>query len=238
MSFSALPALNTVDDNSEVVPASIALPVKKSRVEESVSGLANSFGSAYSALETDPLPPNPVLHVAALPPEASPPVIVLQQSDESIFDGEFSANPEVTEPGGFEAAADIDFKDPTDEDSDEPKVDKPRADLAKGDSKRDDSNLDFDNDSPSWRMNLEGNAVWWRQLVHQPIHAPQSPVGVDSNSLVYETLLRSPKIRALSQDPLIRELQIVEADSDFDPVAFVRSQCRSRWRQPISNRRR
>ena len=39
---------------------------------------------------------------------------------------------------------------------------------------------------------------------------------------------------AVSQNPLIRELQIVEADAEFDPVRFLRSQFEDRV-DPVGN---
>ncbi|MFT5299713.1 MAG: outer membrane protein [Mariniblastus sp.] len=76
--------------------------------------------------------------------------------------------------------------------------------------------------------NVSGDPIWWKQKVLDPIHSPASIQSVDTNGLVYQTLQGSPRIRALSQSPLIREQQIIEADSDFDPTSFVRSQFQDR----------
>ena len=213
INFSALPTLNTADGNSAVVPASVAIPAAKSKVQDSVNGLAESFSSAYSVLETEPPKQVPAVpHLALAPRKINPEP---QPSEIGSVDGEFSPSTDPIEPSHSEAAA---------------------LDNAFAVTEQSDEGLDFapvgledeQGSGPSWETNLDVEPVWWRQLVQQPIHAPNSPIGVDSNSLVYETLVRSPRIRALSQDPLIRELQIVEADSDFDPVAFIRSQFQDR----------
>ena len=73
----------------------------------------------------------------------------------------------------------------------------------------------------------EGN-TWWKSKVVSPIVKNATEQQVDTNSLVYATLQNSPRIRAISQRPLILEQQIVEAEADFDPIAFVRSQFEDR----------
>ena len=75
---------------------------------------------------------------------------------------------------------------------------------------------------------------WWRNSVMQPFDGTRSSESVDSNMLVYRALENSPRIQAVSQDPLIRELQIVEADSEFDATQFVRSQFEDRV-DPVGN---
>lgn len=69
---------------------------------------------------------------------------------------------------------------------------------------------------------------WWKSAVAAPLQDDMGQQGVDTNSLVYAVLQNSPRIRALSQTPLIREQQIVEADAVFDPVSFLRSQFQDR----------
>lgn len=76
--------------------------------------------------------------------------------------------------------------------------------------------------------------LWWKDVVNQPIDGSRSLASVDSNSLVYLALQNSPRIQAVSQTPLIRELQIVEADSEFDAVRYVRSQFEDRV-DPVGN---
>ena len=70
--------------------------------------------------------------------------------------------------------------------------------------------------------------IWWKEKVLSAVHSPGSLQTVDTNGLVYRTLQSSPRILALSQNPLIRELQVVEADSGFDPTSFVKSQFQDR----------
>ena len=75
--------------------------------------------------------------------------------------------------------------------------------------------------------------TWWKSVVTQSIDGrPSEPV--DSNGLVYRALQNSPRIMAVSQNPLIRELQIVEADAEFDAVRFLRSQFEDRV-DPVGN---
>ena len=71
-------------------------------------------------------------------------------------------------------------------------------------------------------------STWWKPKVVSPIVKNATEQQVDTNSLVYATLQNSPRIRAISQRPLILEQQIVEAEADFDPIAFVRSQFEDR----------
>jgi outer membrane protein TolC len=65
---------------------------------------------------------------------------------------------------------------------------------------------------------------WWNQLVPRPLHDDNQVQTVDSNLLVYLALENSPRIQALSRDPLIRDFEVIEADSAFDAVSFLRSQ--------------
>ena len=76
--------------------------------------------------------------------------------------------------------------------------------------------------------------TWWKAAVMQPLDGARGTESVDANLLVYRALQGSPRIQAVSQDPLIRELQIVEADADFDPVNFLRSQFEDRV-DPVGN---
>ena len=90
--------------------------------------------------------------------------------------------------------------------------------------------------TPGWSYPVQPveSAVWWKALVQQPMDVGRPSQGVDSNSLVYQALQNSPRIQAISQTPLIRELQIVEADSEFDPVHYIRSQFEDRV-DPVGN---
>ena len=95
---------------------------------------------------------------------------------------------------------------------------------------------------PVIRLNFEGGQhnelldelTWWKSVVNKPLDASRDVEQVDSNSLVYRALQNSPRIQAVSQTPLIRELQIVEADAEFDAVNYVRSQFEDRV-DPVGN---
>ncbi len=76
--------------------------------------------------------------------------------------------------------------------------------------------------------------TWWKQVVLQPLDGNRATESVDSHLLVYRTLQNSPRIQAVSQNPLIRELQIVEADAEFDVQQYVRSQFEDRV-DPVGN---
>ncbi len=77
-------------------------------------------------------------------------------------------------------------------------------------------------------------AVWWKSLMPRSITGDAFTQPVDTNSLAYLALMNSPRIQAISQNPLIRELQVVEADSLFDPLAFVKTAFNDR-NDPVGN---
>ncbi len=83
--------------------------------------------------------------------------------------------------------------------------------------------------APVTGANLENepSIVWWQQLVQNPLRGPEVQI-VDTNQLVYRALARSPRIQAISQTPLIREQQVNEAQTVFDPVSFVQTQFQDR----------
>ena len=81
--------------------------------------------------------------------------------------------------------------------------------------------------SPLFISNQE-STIWWKQQVNQPLHPENQALPINSNGLVFAALRNSPRIQAVSKNPLIRELQVVEADAEFDPVRFVRSQFQDR----------
>ena len=91
------------------------------------------------------------------------------------------------------------------------------------------------NDQQSARLYQGDDQVtWWKSLVAQPLNPQNNSQAVDTNGLVLETLRRSPRIKAVSKTPLIRELQVVEADAEFDPVTFLQSQFQDR-NDPVGN---
>ena len=77
-------------------------------------------------------------------------------------------------------------------------------------------------------LSHDQSPTWWKQQVNQPLHPENQSLAINSNGLVFAALQNSPRIQAVSKNPLIRELQVVEADAEFDPVRFVRSQFQDR----------
>lgn len=81
---------------------------------------------------------------------------------------------------------------------------------------------------------LDEEVAWWKSRVGQPLHMQNTAQPVDTNGLVLEALRGSPLIKAVSKTPLIRELQVVEADAEFDTVTFLDSQFQDRV-DPVGN---
>ena len=73
--------------------------------------------------------------------------------------------------------------------------------------------------------------IWWNQAVASPFDANHSIESVNVDLLLYAALQNSQQIQFISKDPLIRELEIVEAEAEFDPVNFARFRLR-RSRRP------
>lgn len=78
------------------------------------------------------------------------------------------------------------------------------------------------------------DVVWWPPLVAQPLDQQDQFETVSPETLLHLALANSPKIEAVSQKPLIRELQVVEADAEFDVKRFVRSLFEDR-NDPVGN---
>ncbi len=81
---------------------------------------------------------------------------------------------------------------------------------------------------------IEEDVAWWKSRVGQPLHVQNTAQPVDTNGLVLEALRSSPLIKSVSKTPLIRELQVVEADAEFDAVRFLNSQFQDRV-DPVGN---
>ena len=81
---------------------------------------------------------------------------------------------------------------------------------------------------------IDEGVAWWKSVVGQPLHVHNNAQTVDTNSLVFEALRSSPLIKSVSKNPLIRELQVVEADAEFDAVRFLNSQFQDRV-DPVGN---
>ncbi|MEM9943404.1 MAG: TolC family protein [Planctomycetota bacterium] len=102
----------------------------------------------------------------------------------------------------------------------------------------------FATNQPSWESGQEGqlfpfsngadfsipseDLTWWRTSVTSPILNVGALQQVDTNGVVYAALKNSPRIQFISQDPLIRELQVIEADSEFDIVQYVKTRFQDR----------
>ena len=70
--------------------------------------------------------------------------------------------------------------------------------------------------------------VWWKREIQNATIPGGTRQSVETNGLVFFMLQRSPRLRAVSQNPLIREQRIAEAQAEFDPVSFLRSQWQDR----------
>ena len=77
-------------------------------------------------------------------------------------------------------------------------------------------------------INPEDRLLWWKKNIHTATIPNSTLQSVETNGLVYFMLQRSPRLRAVSQNPLIREQQIGEAQAEFDPVAFLQTQFQDR----------
>lgn len=75
---------------------------------------------------------------------------------------------------------------------------------------------------------------WWNDAVTEPLNANNSIETATANDLLHMSLFSSPRIQAISQDPLIREAQVIEADAEFDPVLFTRNLFEDRT-DPVGN---
>lgn len=74
-----------------------------------------------------------------------------------------------------------------------------------------------------------GKLFWWKSAVSTPILAhSRTSESIDTQGLVYNTVKRSPRIRAISQNPLIREMQVIEAEAEFDTTSFLQTQFQDR----------
>jgi len=78
------------------------------------------------------------------------------------------------------------------------------------------------------------DTFWWKKLVNHPLHPDDTIETTDTNTLIYNALKNSPRIQAISKDPLIRDLQVTEAESEFDVVSFLSSQFDDR-NDPVGN---
>ena len=101
--------------------------------------------------------------------------------------------------------------------------------------------------SPQTQLQLGGNKSstetiidpslenWWNRDVGRRLIGLESARTIQPDSLVMYALRHSPQIQAISRDPLIREAELREAQSIFDPEVFVRTQFEDR-NDPVGNR--
>lgn len=64
---------------------------------------------------------------------------------------------------------------------------------------------------------------WWQKELEQPLRLGSQTLTIQVESLVLGALHHSPKVRVISDVPLIRRTAIAEAEAQFDPSAFVLS---------------
>ena len=69
----------------------------------------------------------------------------------------------------------------------------------------------------------DSDETWWRSSVREPICNLPNSETLDVATLVNLTLRGSKHLQAVSQEPLIRELEVVVAQSNFDPNLFART---------------
>ena len=79
-----------------------------------------------------------------------------------------------------------------------------------------------------------GFVPWWRQPALQSLRGTQAVHPVDLDALIISALAYSPRVRAVSEDVLIQETAVVEAQADFDVHAFSESKF-FRKSEPIGN---
>lgn len=97
-----------------------------------------------------------------------------------------------------------------------------------------DPSIERDLNSDASLMAMQNPLIWWRSLALEPLNAENQTQQVDIHSLVYLALKNSPRIQAISQNPLISELQVIESETVFDPIRFVESNYNDR-NDPVGN---
>jgi outer membrane protein TolC len=96
--------------------------------------------------------------------------------------------------------------------------------------------IDFITQTPGGQPSSmqESELIWWTRNVVQPLIPENQSETTTSDELLHMSLYASPRIQAISKDPLIRELQVIEADADFDPAFFTRNLFEDRT-DPVGN---
>ena len=90
-------------------------------------------------------------------------------------------------------------------------TDQPDAWLALGD------------DRPHAQLMPPGYQPWWQPQVIGPLRSTEHVEKLDVTQLVLDALVHSEHIKALQQQPAIRELAILEAEAEFDVTTFMDS---------------
>jgi outer membrane protein len=85
-----------------------------------------------------------------------------------------------------------------------------------------------------WEEIPAGFVPWWRQRALQSLRAAPHVQQVDLDALIISALAYSPRVRAVSEDVLIQETAVVEAQASFDVRAFAESKF-FRKSEPIGN---
>jgi len=67
------------------------------------------------------------------------------------------------------------------------------------------------------------NIEWWASLVASPLRPGGQAMPLTLHQLAIETITHSQQVQALRVSPQIRQTQVIQADAEFDPVAFVDS---------------
>jgi outer membrane protein TolC len=83
--------------------------------------------------------------------------------------------------------------------------------------------LDPDVHESIGQSELDSDETWWRNGVREPFCQLPHAETLDVATLVHLTLRGSKHLQAISQEPLIRELDIAIARSNFDPNLFART---------------
>ena len=69
---------------------------------------------------------------------------------------------------------------------------------------------------------VQAPLIWWPTLVTSPLHPTNGTQSTNPDQLLHQALSNSPRIQAISTEPLISDLQVIEQDAVFDPEFFAR----------------
>jgi outer membrane protein TolC len=89
-------------------------------------------------------------------------------------------------------------------------------------------------DEPGWDQLPPAFLPWWHSWVTARLRPSPGTHPVDLDALIVSALAFSPRVRAVSQDVLIQETTIVEAQAYFDTKAFMDSKF-FRKSEPVGN---